>query len=344
MAVGKNEIDLHVADDAFGRNTVAELLMLFLARPDLTLAFAGIVEILLAVAETLELLVEIDISAIGQPRHYDNVQRRVEDLAQGGMAGAQARLDLLYLRDVPRHRDHARLAFDFDHRSRNQIRLDVPVLAPLRDLHVLDAAGFLNLLEKQVHLLFVGPHPKRDDAAPNHVVARVAGDLVVVVDGNETSVGKAVDCDAIRRGVEHLAQHGLAGLQPSVIAFACRRDFGAQVHFPDEQAMVPGESCQLLGQFLAIAGAMNCSYLRQDQRADHRRPVVSHAQSRVRGVHRVADHRNRSAHFERHLPARTPRKHRACAEGKQHNRRDQRVAVAVDHRHKRSARDNRRKD
>lgn len=172
--------------------------MLFLACPDLALSRAGIVEILLPVADPLELLVEIDVAAVRQPRHDDYVQRGVEDLAQCGVAGPQAGLGALYLRDIPDHRNHARLAIDFDHRSRDQIRLGAAVFAALRDFHVPDAPGLSNALEEPVYLLFMRPHPKRDHVAPHHVVAGVTRDPVFVVDGNETSVGKAVDRDVVR--------------------------------------------------------------------------------------------------------------------------------------------------
>jgi hypothetical protein len=215
------------------------------------------------------------------------------------------------------------------------------IFAALHDFHVLDAAGLTKGLEKPGELIFVPPHPKRDHVGLHHVVAGITGDLVFVVDGDETAVDQAVDRDIVGRRFEHLAQHRLAGLQPEVIAFSRRRGLGAQVYFADEQALVLGQRRDLLGKFPPIAHAMDCSYLRQDHCANDRCPVDRQARIRIGGVHRVAEHRDRSACSERRLAARTPRKQRARGEEKQHDGRDQHVAVAVDHCNPGRARDNR---
>jgi len=239
-----------------------KLLTLFGVGPDLTAAIAGIVGILAQVADLLELLVEIDEAAVRQPGNDDDVQGGVEDLAQCGVAGAQAGLDALYLRDVPEHRNHARLTIDFDHRGRDQLRLvDGAIFAALGYFHVLDAPGSPNALEELRYLFFVPPRPKGDHVGPHHVVAGVTADPVIVVDGNETSVGKAVDRDVVRRRFEYLAQHRLACLQLLVIAFQSGCGLRAQVHLAPEQTIVLGQGRQLLGQFPAIAGSKDRTQL-----------------------------------------------------------------------------------
>ena len=118
------------------------------------------------------------------------------------------------------------------------VSIGAAVFAPLRDFHVLDPPGALNFLEKRLQLQIVRPHPELDDALAKHLVAGVPGDLIVVVNRDKAAVDKTVERDIVRRRLEHLAQHRLAGLQPSVIALTGGRDFRPQVHLAPEQAMV----------------------------------------------------------------------------------------------------------